>query len=119
MGTLESIRRIGDDSVGLVGLVLLGVVIVFGLVTLYPPVRPAFRWALPLGAVAWGASTLYLHGFDRPLTALAGCLLVLGGVTRGAFQLVPMGEAAGTAANLVLVVGLFAEMFARHYHERE
>jgi len=86
---------------------------------LYPPLRDVVRWFLPLGLIIWGGSRVYRYGRKDLLSLIAGCLLILGGITRAVFQLIPLNELAGTVANLIPVVGIFAEMFAHHYRERE
>ncbi len=88
-------------------------------VTLYPPLRDVVQWFLPLGLILWGVSRVYRYGRNDLLSLIAGCLLILGGITRAVFQLVPLSELAGTGANLVPVVAIFSEMFAQHYREQE
>jgi hypothetical protein len=100
-------------------LLLVGGVVIVVTVTLYPPLRDVVQWFLPLVLVIWGVSRVYLYGRNDLLSLIAGCLLILGGITHAVFQLVPLSELAGTGANLVPVVAIFSEMFAQHYREQE
>ncbi|WP_226004473.1 hypothetical protein [Natrinema salinisoli] len=104
---------------GRIAIVLIGIVGLYGAMTLYPPLYHVVRWSIPITVVLWGVSRFHLYGFRRPLTVIAGCLLILEGITRGLFQFVPLSELGGAVANLVLVIGIFAEMYAQHYRERE
>jgi hypothetical protein len=77
--------------------------------------RPVIWWPFPLMLSIWGLSLLYIYRAGDTLTLIAGCLLVIGGITRGLFQFIPMTEFTGTAANLIPLIGVFTEMFAHHY----
>ena len=119
MNTLESTHGIWEHPLGRALAILIGMFLVYGVLTVYPPIRPMIWWSLPLLLIIWGLSRLYLYGVGKPLTLIAGCLLVLGGITRALFQLIPMSELTATAANLIPFVGIVAEMFAHHYRENE
>lgn len=60
----------------------------------------------------------YVPSIDS-LSPVAGGLLVIGGVSRGLFQAVPMGELAGMIANLIPTIAIFTELFASHYREQK
>ncbi|WP_227354206.1 hypothetical protein [Haladaptatus salinisoli] len=119
MNVPESIRDIGERPLGRVLVILVGLCLVFGVMTLFLPIRPLIWWSLPVLLIIWGISTLYRYGVGKSLTLLAGCLLILGGITRALFQLISMSEFIGTVANLVPLAGIFAEMFAHHYRENK
>ena len=119
LSMLESANGIWKRPLGRVLAILVGVCLVYGSLTVYPPIRPVIWWSLPLLLIIWGLSRLYLYGGDVSLTLIAGCLLILGGITRALFQLVPMSEFTGTVANLIPLAGIFAEMFASHYRENK
>jgi len=108
-----------DRLLGRMLLLLVGGIVVAVTVTLYPSLRGVVLWSLPLGLIIWGGSRVHLYGRNELLSLIAGCLLILGGITRAVFQLLPLNELAGTVANLIPVVGIFAEMFAHHYREQE
>lgn len=119
MTATEYVRRVSDHPLGRVVVLLLGVAGVYGILTVSPPIRPLVWWAFPVLLVLWGATRLYRHGFDSPLTVIAAGLLLLGGVSRGVYQLVPMDEFAGTVANLIPLFGIIAVLFDQHYRDHE
>ena len=108
-----------NRTLGRILLLLVGGIVIAATVTLYPPLRDVVQWSFPLGLIIWGGSRVYLYGRNELLSLIAGCLLILGGITCAVFQLIPLNETAGAVANLIPVVGIFAEMFAHHYRERE
>jgi len=120
---MMNIRDVGhavwERPLGRILLLLVGGTVIAVTVTLYPSLRDVIQWSFPLGLIIWGGSRVYLYGRRDLLSLIAGCLLILGGLTRAGFQLVSLNELAGTVANLVPVVGIFADMFAHHYRERE
>jgi hypothetical protein len=115
MSIRQSVSGILDRPLGRVLVLVLGGCLIYLLVRAYPVTRPVIRWSLPLTLIVWGLSRLYIYSAGDTLTLVAGCLLVVGGITRGLFQFVPMTELAGTVANLVPLVGIFVEMYAHHY----
>ena len=120
---MMKIRDVGhaiwDRPLGRIVLLLVGGLVIAVTVMLYPPLRDVVQWFLPLGLIIWGGSRVYLYGRNDLLSLIAGCLLILGGITRAVFQLIPLNELAGTVANLIPVVAIFSEMFAHHYREQE
>lgn len=116
---LGYLQKIWERPLGRVLIVLIGAFLVAATTVRYPPLRNVIRWFLPLGLLVWGGSRIFLYGRHNLLSLIAGCLLILGGITRALFQLAPMDELTGTMANLVPVVGIFVEMFAHHYRERD
>ena len=112
-------HAIWDRLLGRMLLLLVGGIVIAVTVTVYPSLRGVVLWSLPLGLIIWGGSRVHLYGRNELLSLIAGCLLILGGITRAVFQLIPLNELAGTVANLIPVVGIFTEMFAHHYRERE
>ena len=118
-----TMREIGhaiwDRPLGRILLLLVGGTVIAATVMLYPPLRDVVQWFLPLGLIIWGGSRVYRYGRKDLLSLIAGCWLILGGITRAVFQLTPLNETAGAVANLIPVVGIFAEMFAHHYREQE
>ena len=120
---MMNIRDVGhavwERLLGRILLLLVGGTVIAVTVTLYPSLRDVIQWSFPLGLIIWGGSRVYLYGRRDLLSLIAGCLLILGGLTRAGFQLVSLNELAGTVANLVPVVGIFADMFAHHYREQE
>lgn len=119
MEVSRSAEKVWGNPFGRVLTLLVGVSLVFGALTLYPQIRPVVEWVTPVGFVLWGASRVYLSGGGDLLTAAAGCLLLFGGVTLAAHRLVPMGEFPGALAHLVPTVGVFVELFATHYRNRD
>jgi len=120
---MMKIRDVGhviwDRPLGRIVLLLVGGLVIAVTVTLYPPLRDVVQWFLPLGLIIWRGSRVYLYGRNDLLSLIAGCLLILGGITHAVFQLIPLNELAGTVANLIPVVAIFSEMFAHHYREQE
>ena len=112
-------QAIWDRLLGRMLLLLIGGLVIAVTVTLYPPLRDVVQWFLPLGLIIWGGSRVYLYGRNDLLSLIAGCLLILSGITHAVFQLIPLNELAGTVANLIPVVAIFSEMFAHHYREQE
>jgi len=112
-------HAIWDGLLGRMLLLLVGGIVIAVTVTVYLSLRGVVLWSFPLGLIIWGGSRVYLFRRNERLSLIAGCLLILGGITRAVFQLIPLNELAGTVANLIPVVGIFAEMFAHHYRERE
>lgn len=119
MSVVESARRVTDSVLGRLAILLVGIILVYGLVTQYPASRPLFIWGPPVILVLWGTSNLYRYGVARPLTLIAGCLLILGGISHAVFTLVQLGELAGAVARTIPGIGIFVEMFAQHYREQE
>ena len=93
--------------------------LLYGALTVYPPIRPLIWWSIPVVLIIWGLSRLYLYGVDDSLALIAGSLLILGGLTHGLLQLVAMNQFIGTVANGIIFVGIVAEIFAQHYRESQ
>ncbi len=119
MSTMEYARRLADSPLGRVAILLVGIAVIYAALMLYPPVEPVVWWAFPVILVLVGISELYRHGASNALSIAAGTLVVLGGVSRALYQLVPMDETTGTVANVIPILGIFAMMFAQHYRENE
>ena len=119
MNLLDSANTIWKRPLARVLAIVVGIFFVYGVLTVYPPIRPVLWWLFPLSLTTWGLSRIYLFGVGTLLNLIAGCLLILGGITRGLFQLFPMSEFSGTIANLIPLMSIFAEMFAHHYREKE
>ena len=119
MNTVAYIQRFSNHLLGRLAIILTGVFVIYCVLTLYPPIEPVIWWAFPVLIFIWGGSRLYYYGVRRPLTVIAGCLLMLGGISRALFQLIPMDELTGTVANLIPFLGLIAEMYAQHYREHD
>lgn len=96
---------------------VVGVCLLYGVLTLYPSAGRVLGWLFPAVFALFGVSLLFRYERGEPLTLIAGCLLVLGGIARTSYRFVPMGEFAGTAATLILFAGLLTELFAQHYRE--
>ena len=117
MSVSQAVRTVWGRPTGRLAVLLVGCGLLAGVLTLHPGLVPVVRWFLPVGFVLWGASRFFLDGVGDPLTAAAGCLLLLGGVTYASFLLVPMSELEATVAQLVPIVGVFVELFAAHYRD--
>lgn len=94
-----------DHLLGLILLLLVGGIVIAVTVTVYPSLRGVVLWPFPLDLIIWGGSRVYLYGRNEGLRLIAGCLLILGGITRAVFQLSPLNERAGTVANPIPVWG--------------
>ncbi|QKY19198.1 hypothetical protein B4589_001950 [Halolamina sp. CBA1230] len=116
MNVDRAVRTVWRRPIGRLAVLLVGCGLLAGVLTLRPGLVPVVRWSLPVGFVLWGASRL-LDGVGDPLTAAAGCLLLLGGFTYASYLLVPMGELGATVAQFVPIVGVFVELFAAHYRD--
>jgi len=115
---VEYVRRFTNHLLGRLVIILTGVVAVYWGVIQYPPIRPVIEWTFPVILFLWGGSRLYIYGIHKPLTVIAGCLLMAGGLSLALFQLLPMSEMAGTAANLIPFSGILAEIYADHYRKQ-
>ena len=115
MSVGRSARKVWDNPIGRLLTLLVGAGFVAGVLTIYPKFLPVIKWAMPVSLVLWGISRFYLYGVENPMTVVAGSLLILGGFAYASFMFIPMGERSGTVAQLVAVVGIFAELFAVHY----
>lgn len=118
MSMAEYVRRFNDHVLGRLVIILIGAVAVYWVVSQYPPVRPVIWWAIPVLFFLWGGSRLYFYGIDKPLTVIAGCLLMAGGLSLALFQYLPMSEMAGTTANLLAFLGIIVEIYAQHYRKQ-
>lgn len=118
-GAFAYVRRLNARPLGRIVLLVAGIAVVSGTLILYPPMRSVVWWSFPVVLFVWGVSRIYYYGMNRPLTVIAACLLVAGGISRAVFQLVPTNELTGTVANLVPFLGIVAETYAHHYRERD
>ncbi|MCO8256142.1 hypothetical protein NKF26_20230 [Haladaptatus sp. AB618] len=119
MSTAEYARRLTDHPLGRLVILIAGITVIGAALLFYPPFGTVVWWLFPTLFVLVGVSELYFRGADGPLSMAAGSLLVLGGVSRALYQLVPMDEFTGTVANVIPLFGIFAMMYARHYGENE
>ncbi|EFW91564.1 hypothetical protein ZOD2009_13411 [Haladaptatus paucihalophilus DX253] len=119
MNTVKYADRLADHPLGRLAILIVGIAILVSAMMFYPPFGSVVWWAFPTLFVLKGVWELYFHGADSTLSVVAGFLLVLGGISRALYQLVPMDEFTGTVANLILLFGVFAMMYAKHYRENE
>jgi hypothetical protein len=119
MNTAKYANRLADRPLGRLAIFLVGIAVLGTVMVFYPPFRTVVWWGFPTMFVLRGVWELYFHGADSTLSIVAGSLFVLGGISRALYQLVPMDEFTGTAANLVPVFGIFAMMYPQQYRENE
>lgn len=119
MSVSQSAEEIWENPFGRLLTLLIGVSLVFGTLTLYPQTFPIINWAIPVVFVLWGVSRFYLYGVDDKLTTVAGCLLLIGGLTLAAYRLVPVGDLTDALAHLIPTLGIFIELFANHYRNHD
>lgn len=100
-----------------VGGLVAGILLVFQIYSRFPRTRPILEWSVPALLVLWGVSRLYIARSGDVLTLVAGCLLLLGGITRASHLSLPMTEFQGTVANFVPALGIVAELFTSHYRD--
>lgn len=119
MNLRKTSNGVWKHPLGRILAIFVGVCFLYGALTVYPPIRPVIWWSIPVVLIIWGLSRLYLYGVGDFLTLIAGSLLILGGLTRGLFQLAPMNEFIGAVANGITFAGIVAEIFAQHYRESQ
>lgn len=119
MSVGQSASKVWKHPIGRLLSLLVGGGLVAGVLTMYPQILPVINWAIPVCLVLGGASRFYFYGAGDSLTVAAAGLLILGGFTYALYLLTSMGERTATVAQLVPVIGIFAEMFAAHYRNRE
>lgn len=119
MSAGRSASKVWKHPIGRLLSLLVGGGLIAGVLATYPQILPVIRWAIPVCLVLGGAFRFYFYGTGDSLTVAAGCLLVLGGATYAFHLLTSMGERTATLAQLVPVIGIFAEMFAAHYRNQE
>jgi len=119
MSVRQPLHRIWENPIGRLLTLFVGMCLVAGLLTLYPQSLPAIEWGVSVGLVLWGVTRFSLYGVDATPTLAAGCLLILGGFSYASYLFIPMSELHGTVAQLIPVIGIFAELFATHYRNQE
>ncbi|WP_435101065.1 hypothetical protein [Halarchaeum sp. P4] len=115
MSVTRVAKAVWGSPFGRLVALLLGVGLVGGVLLLSPPLLPVVEWAIPVGLVLWGVSWFSLYEVGDTLSSVAGCLLLLGGVTLAVSQLVPLGELSGVVARLVPTTGVLVALFAEQY----
>lgn len=113
-----SADRIWKNPLGRLLIILVGVGVVFGVLTLYPQILPVVEWSIPVTFVLLGLYRLYPFGTKNQITSAAGGLLTLGGITYASYLLIPMGELAGALAQLIPVIGIFVDLIATSYRNQ-
>ncbi|KZN22728.1 hypothetical protein A4G99_18450 [Haladaptatus sp. R4] len=119
MSAVKYADRLTDHPFGRLVILIAGITVLGAAPLFYPPFGTVVWWLFPTLFVLKGVWELYFRGADGPLSMAAGSLLVLGGVSRALYQLVPMDEFTGTVANVIPLFGIFAMMYVQHYRENE